>query len=177
MEAIAKQAPDADLREQARATLVNVLGISYRYEEAFTYLGQALDELPHVTRDNTRLHILAEASQLLTEASQYDLAINYADQMMLTPVSGIYARISMTIRLDAEFRKGPHDKALLARLRHGVDTCIADNDILAADTLRSDIASFEIEQNKSGDAIALLQGSYAGMWKLQYMDLASQYDA
>jgi diguanylate cyclase (GGDEF)-like protein len=177
LEAVAKQAPDADLREQATGTLINVLGINHRYQEAFTDLDQSLDELPSITRNSTRLHVLAEASQLLAEAGQYDLAITYADQMMLVPTPSSYSCLGRSIRLDAEYRKATHNDALIAQLQRGVDECLTGGQVLSADTLRTDIASIEIEQGHDDSAIALLQGSYAGMLKVQYQWLASQYDA
>jgi diguanylate cyclase (GGDEF)-like protein len=176
LEAVAKQAPTIDVREEARGTLINILGLGHRYEEAFGYLDQALDDLPHITRNRTRQLVLAEAAQLLTEAGQYDLAINYADQLTLIPDANDFACIGMRIKLGAEFRKGPHTNELLSRLQNAVDICLAHNNVLSTDTLRRDIATLEIEQGRSSEAIALLQSSYAGMLKLQYQDLASQYD-
>lgn len=176
LETVAKQAPNDDIREQARATLMNILGLGHRYEEAFAYMDQALDDLPNITPKHTRQQVLAEASQLLTEAGQYDLAINYADQLMLIPDANDFSCIGMRIKLGAEFRKGPHTDELLSRLQHGVGVCLADKNILSADTLRRDIASLNIEQDRSNEAISLLQSSYVGMLKLRYQDLASQYD-
>ncbi|GFZ96997.1 GGDEF domain-containing protein [Dyella caseinilytica] len=177
LEDVAEHAPDDDLREQARATLINILGIGHRYQEAFSNLDQALDELPRISRASTRQHVLAEASQLLTEAGQYDLAINYADQLILIPAASDYRCIGMSIKLDAEFRKDPHADDLLSRLQRGVDTCVANHVLLSADTLRADMARVKIDEGKAGDAIDLLQSAYADMSKLQYQDLASQYDA
>lgn len=176
LESVAKQAPDDDVREQARATLINILGLGHRYEEAFSNLDQALDDLPNVTRKATRQHVLGEASQLLTEAGQYDLAINYADQLIQIPDEHNFACLGMRIKLGAEFRKDPHTGELLSRLEQAVNTCLADDNAVSADSLRRDVATVLIEQNKSADAITLLQDSYAGMLKLQYQDLASQYD-
>ncbi|MBE1159850.1 GGDEF domain-containing protein [Dyella acidiphila] len=176
LEAIAKQAPTDDLRERARGTLINILGLGHRYEEAFAYLDQALDELPNITRNSTRQLVLGEAAQLLTEAGQYDLAINYADQLLQIPDASGYSCTGMRIRVGAEFHKGPHTDKLLSLLEHAVTTCLANSNTLSADTLRRDIAALKIEQDKSDEAIALLQNSYSGMMKLQYQDLASQYD-
>jgi diguanylate cyclase (GGDEF)-like protein len=176
LEAVIKQAPDADLREQARGTLINVLGTSHHYEEAFTTLDQALEELPHIANNSTRQHVLAEASQLLTEAGQYDLAINYADQFIQIPTALNYSCVGLSIKLDAEFHKGPHDTALLSRLQRGVDECLSADHLLSADTLRGDIASIEIEQGQDGNAIALLRSTYADLSKIQYTWLTSRYN-
>jgi diguanylate cyclase (GGDEF)-like protein len=176
LEAVIKQSPDADLREQARGTLVNILGIGHRYEEAFTTLDQALEELPSIINKSTKQHVLAEASQLLTEAGQYDLAINYADQLILIPSALNYSCIGESIKLDAEFRKGPHDDALLSQLQHGVSDCLAAEHVLSADVLRCDVADVEIEQGKSNDAITLLRSTYQDMSNLQYQWLTAQYN-
>jgi diguanylate cyclase (GGDEF)-like protein len=176
LEAVIKQAPDDDLREQARAALTHTLGANHRYEEAFAYLDQALDDLPHVTRTSTRQHVLGEATQLLTEAGQYDLAINYADQLLRIPDPHNFSCIGTSIKLQAQFRKGPHINALLSDLRHGVDVCLANGNTLSADTLRHEIAALYIEQGKTDEAIALLQSNYAGMLKLQYSNLAGEFN-
>jgi diguanylate cyclase (GGDEF)-like protein len=176
LEAVIKQSPDDDLREQARAALTHTLGFNHRYEEAFTYLNQALDDLPNITRISTRQHVLGEAAQLLTEAGQYDLAINYAEQLLHIPDPHNFDCIGTSIKLQAEFRKGPHTNALLSELQQGVAVCLTSNNTLSADTLRRDIANLEIEQGKTDDAIALLRSNYAGMLKLQYSNLAGEYD-
>ncbi|GFZ97007.1 GGDEF domain-containing protein [Dyella caseinilytica] len=176
LEAIAKQATNDNLREKARATLMNILGLGHRYEEAFAYMDQALDDLPNVNVSQTRQQVLGEAAQLLIEAGQYDLAINYADQLLLIPDAKQYSCIGMRIKLGAEFLEGPHTNELLSRLESAADACVADHNILSADSLRLYIAALKIEQDRSNEAIALLQSSYAGMLKLQYQDQASQYD-
>jgi diguanylate cyclase (GGDEF)-like protein len=176
LEAVIKQAPDDDLRENARAALMHTLGANHRYQEAFAYLDDALDDLPHVTRTSTQQHVLGEATQLLTEAGQYDLAINYADQLLQIPDPHHFRCIGTSIKLQAEFRKGPHNDALLSQLQRGVDICLANGNVLSADTLRRDIASLEIERGNTDEAIALLQSNYEGMSKLQYSKLASEYN-
>lgn len=177
LETIIKQAPDLDMREQARATLVNVLGLNHRYEEAFTQLDQSLEELPHITSNTTRYRVLAEASQLLNEAGQYDLAINYADQLMLIPVPMDYACLGKSIELDAEFRKGPHDDALITKMQQGANECAPIGHTLSVVTLRGNIAAIKIEQGKYSQAIALLQGNYEMMERTQYEWLKAHYDA
>ncbi|MBM7131823.1 GGDEF domain-containing protein [Dyella mobilis] len=173
---VIKQASDDDLQEQARATIINILSNSHHYEEAFSYLDQALDELPHIVRNSTRQHVLAEAAQLLSEAGQYDLAISYAEQLMQIPAANDYSCIGNNIKLDTEFLKGPHTESLLSQLQGGVQTCIAAGHLLIADRLRKDIASIEVEQGKLTDAIALLQGTYTEVSKLQYPEVIAGYD-
>jgi diguanylate cyclase (GGDEF)-like protein len=176
LEAVAKQAPDDDLRMQAKATLINILGIGHHYEEAFTHLDQALDELPKVTNKNTRFHVLAEGAQLLSEAGQYDLAISYADQVLADYSQGQPECIGRLIKLHAEFRRGPTN-TLTSEFQKGMDDCAKAQDLLGADTIRSDMASFALQQGKINDAIDLLQSHYAEVQKLQYQDLMAEYDS
>jgi diguanylate cyclase (GGDEF)-like protein len=177
LEAIATQSPDLNLREQARATLINIFGIAHRYEDAFSYLDQALDQLPHITNQSTRLHVLGEAAQLLIEAGQYDLAIGYADQMIATPSAGEYTCIAIVIKLDAEFRKGQSIDTIPSQFQRGITECLQAGDMLAVETIRRDMATLDMQLGEIGDAIAILQNNYADVQKLQYEDLASEYNS
>lgn len=177
LEAVIAQAPDIDLKEQARGTLVNVLGISHHYEEAFRYLDQALNELPRITVARTRLRILFNASQLLTEAGQYDLASNYADQILAIKGAENYRCMGISAKLDAEFRNGQQASALLPQLNDGFAECQADHNLVPADTISRDIATLDLQQGNAKEAIALLQDRYAEVQSLGYVDLVSEYDA
>lgn len=177
LETVATQAPDINLKEQAKATLINILGIGHRYEEAFTYLDQALGELPRITDKSTRLHVLAEAAQLLIEAGQYDLAISYTDQILLVRNAGSYRCIGIAIKLHAEFRKEQPASILAPELQRGLAECVEANDALAADTIRRDMASLALQEGKTSDAINILQSKYAEVQSLKYEDLISEYTA
>jgi diguanylate cyclase (GGDEF)-like protein len=177
LEAVATQAPDPNLQEQARATLINIFGIAHRYEDAFAYLDQALDQLPHITNRSTRLHVLGEAAQLMVEAGQYDLAIGYANQMITTPYAGEYTCIAISIKLDAEFHKGQSIDTIPSQFQRGITECLQAGDMLAVETIRRDMATLDMQQGKIGDAIAVLQNNYADVQKIQYQDLTSEYNA
>lgn len=177
LEAVATQDPDINLREQAKATLINILGIGHRYEDAFAYLDQALDQLPQITDKNTRLHVLAEAAQLLIAAGQYDLAINYTDQILTTPSAGGYTCIGIGIKLEAEFRKGQGIDTIPSQFQQGLTECLEAGDMLAVDTIRRDMAALAMQRGKISDAIAILQNNYADVQKIHYEDLASEYNA
>lgn len=176
LESIAKGAPDDNLKEEAKATLINILGVGHHYEEAFFYLDQSLEDLPRITKINIRLQLLAEAAQLLTEAGQYDLAINYAEQILGTPNPAKYRCIALVIKLDAEFRKGLQTDEFLSQMQHGATECVDDGDILAADTLRRDVASAALQRGKINEALNVLQHNYNDVQKIKYKNLTSEYD-
>ncbi|RDD83718.1 GGDEF domain-containing protein [Dyella tabacisoli] len=164
------------MRFRATATLVDILGIGHRYEEAFGRLSQLLDQLPQITNKRARFQGLGEAAQLLIAAGQYDLASSYAEQMLDNIPAGESACKSMYFKLHAEFRSG-RMQVLDPAFQTGVDTCVKSGENLVANAIRADIASFDIQQGRSAHAIALLQTNYAYVLRDQYPSLTSQFDA
>lgn len=175
LETVIEQAPDDALKMQAKGTLINILGIGHHYEEAFTYLDHALDDLPKIADKSIRIHILAEASQLLMEAGQYDLALGYADQILSNYPDGHDGCIGMLIRIHAEFLSG-RVNMLTQHSQQGINRCEETGDKLGADTIRRDIASLDLQKNKVSEAMELLQSHYAEVLNLQYRDLISEYN-
>lgn len=176
LESVIKKAPDNNLRMQATATLINVLGIAHRYEDAFQYLDQALDELPNIKDKSVRFHILGEAAQLLVEADQYDLAIGYANKIIMDFPSGERGCIGTMIKIHAEFSSG---KEIIPaeKFKNAIKSCTQVGDHLAADTIRRDMASLAIQQNRLNDALELLLNHYSEVMSLRYQDLAAEYNA
>ena len=175
LETVASQAADSSLRTKATSVLINLLGVEHRYEEAFQYLDRALESLPKVPDAEARAHILGEASQLLSEAGQYDLAAGYAKQIITQYPTGRHNCLGHMYELHAELRSGqaPVSPALF---QDGIDRCLAVGEKLAADNIRRDMALLAMQQNKPGDAIAILERYYAEVKGFEYPDLLAQYD-
>ncbi|WP_158543374.1 tetratricopeptide repeat-containing diguanylate cyclase [Dyella psychrodurans] len=169
-------APDIDFRMRATATLINLLGIEHRYQEAFGLLDQAMDNLPNITHKDARFQVLAESSQLLIQAGQYDLASTYADQIIADYPQGRNGCIGKFLKVHAEFLRGttPVDEA---QSQNAIDTCDKVGEGIPADSIRRDMASFAMQQGKINDAIALLVNRYPHVVSYQYLDLTSEYDA
>ncbi|WP_266170903.1 GGDEF domain-containing protein [Dyella subtropica] len=176
LNAIIKQSPDPTLRFRATATLINILGIGHRYEEAFTRLNQLIDQLPQITDKTARFQGLAEATELLISAGQYDQAATYADQMLENIPPGDSACKAMFYKLHAQFHRGGM-QALDRSFQQGVDLCTRTNETLAADSIQADIASFDIQHGQTAQAIALLRDHYAAVKRYQYPSLTSQFEA
>ncbi|GGA44926.1 tetratricopeptide repeat-containing diguanylate cyclase [Dyella nitratireducens] len=175
LEAVAKQAPDSSLRTRATATLINVLGVGHHYEEAFEYLDRALDNLPQVTDKQARFPLLGEASQLLVEAGQYDLATGYANQIVTEFPTGRYGCIGRMLKLHAELRGGQTNISNDV-FQDAINRCLEVKEKLAADTIRRDMAILAMQQNKLDDALSLLQVNYQEVKGLDYPDLTSEYN-
>jgi diguanylate cyclase (GGDEF)-like protein len=164
------------LRFRATATLINILGISRHYEEAFSILNQALDDLPHNSDKNARFVVFIEGAQLLTEAGQYDLAINYGNQIIADSPEGRNACAGYYVMLHAKF-ENDRLKAAAQEFQRGIDVCQQAGEGLITDSIRRDVANYDIQHHHADAAVALLQGSYANVLGYQYPDLTTEYNA
>jgi diguanylate cyclase (GGDEF)-like protein len=177
LEAIIKQTPDNAIRLHATAALVNILGFGHHYEEAFAELDQGLDSLPKVTDKNARFHLMGEASQLLIDAGQYDLATGYADQIVADyPNGGRNRCIGMYMKVHARFLGG-RMQAQDPLPQQALETCVKVGENLVADGIRRDLANFAIQQGRTSEAIRLLESSYSNVVAYHYLELTSEYDA
>lgn len=173
---IMDQSPSTTLRFRAGATLVNMLGIGHRYEEAFARLNQLLDQLPKVDDREARFQGLGEAAQLYIEAGQYDLALDYANLLLAENPTGEYACKGRYLVLDVRYRSGKlHD--IRRQFQEGIDVCVKAGGTLFANGIRADLAGFEIEKGHAAAAINLLQKNYADVQNAKYQSLISQFDA
>ena len=168
--------PDATLRFRATATLVNILGIGHRSEEAFTRLNQLLEQLPQIVDQRARFQGLGEAAQMLIAAGQYDLAAGYAEQMLSEIPPGESACKGMTYKLHSHFRSS-RMQTLHPDFAKGVETCVKSGETLFANELRGDIANFDIHHGRTADAVALLEANYADVQRAEYPILSSQFSA
>ena len=176
LETVAKQAPDSTLRIEAIGTLINVLGVGHHYDEAFQYLDQALDNLPQIADKEARFHLLGEASQLLSDAGQYDLAASYANQIIVDYPNGRNGCIGRLLELHAEFRGGQTNIAK-EKFQEAIDNCLEIGETLMADTTRRDMITMILQHGRTDEALALLQAHYEEVKGFNYPALAAEYSA
>ncbi|HEV2539109.1 MAG TPA: GGDEF domain-containing protein [Frateuria sp.] len=168
-------AGEFDLKVRAEATLVNILGIGRRYEEAYTNLSRVLDELPQVTSDSTRLQVLAEASQLSIEAGQYGLASVYAERLLAEHPTGQGACKGQYLALHAQYRDQVSPP--VGPFIRGANLCAATGEILFANGIRADIAGIYLKHHRPREAEELLRRYYGEVLKTQYQSFISEIDA
>lgn len=146
---------DKPLVIRAKALLINILSRNYHYEKAFMLANGLMAQLPRVKDARARADSLRSIVQMLGLAGQYGKALDYAKQLQAARVPGesrcpAYAyeinALSSANRLSSESR----------RLRNGIEVCIADKQLVYANTLRLDKASFLNDEGHSTQAIALL---------------------
>jgi diguanylate cyclase (GGDEF)-like protein len=176
LKALMNQSIDEGLRYRATATLINIFGISHRYEEAFSILNQALDNLPYISDKSARFQVFTEAAQLLTEAGQYDLAINYGNQIIADYPQGRNACAGYYVMLHAKF-EGGRIKTATQEFQRGIDVCQQASEGLITDSIKRDVAHYDIQHHRADAALAMLQGSYANLQSYQYPDLTTEYNA
>ena len=167
---------DPTLRFRATATLINILGATHRYEEAYKRLNELMVQLPGITDRAARFQGLGEAAQLLSAAGQYDLAIDYASQMLkaLPPGEGI-CRGKYHV-LHARYKSGvatssDPDFPELARI------CDDAGQTLFADSIRADVAAMLIREGSPAKAVTLLQKHLTEVQQIGYSTLTSDVEA
>ena len=172
---IAEQAPSPTLRLRAMATMVNIFGFAHRYEEGFIQLNRLTDLLPQVSDLSARYAAMGEAAQFLIISHHYEQAAEYADQMMQNIPQGKNACHAVYYKLHALFLSGTTVPSQ-GEFQRGIDLCNAGNDSLAANTVRSDLASLHLQKGQTNDAIRLLEEHYAEVAGYKYPPLMQYFN-
>lgn len=176
LETVIGSSPDTTLRFRATATLINILGIGHRYEDAFSRLTELIDTLPEVTDPQARLQGLGEAAQMLTTAGQYDVAADYAERMIESTPTGDSACKGTYIKLHALYR-GKRIQGADPQYARGIAECETAGENLIANALRTDVADSAIRAGRAAEAVAMLERHYPIVLRDQYPSLISQFES
>ena len=176
LNAIITESTDATLRFRAGTTLVNMLSIGAHYERAFARMSELLDQLPHITDRDARIQALGVASLLYNDAGQYDLGLNYANQMLSENPTGGGDCKGRFLQVQALYESGA-----FSTFGEQSDTAIAACNMavepIFANTVRFYVANFEIQHGQSAAAVALMQKHYADVQRTGYPELISEFNA
>lgn len=176
LEEVADHSADDVLRFRATATLINLLGVGHRYQEAFIRLNQLQELMPSIRDRKARFQGLGEASQLLSSAGQYEQAEAYAREMMENPAPGQSPCMGAQHLLRAQ-RESNRLKTVDPMYLRAIEACDATGNDVFADAMRSDIAAFHLGQGRPAEAVKLLTESRQGLLGLNYPALLTEYDA
>lgn len=175
LDQVIAQTVDPTLSFRATATSMNILGIGHHYEQAFMRLDRLLGQLPNITDKRARLQGLGEAAQLLIAAGQYELAAQYADDMLANLPPGEGPCKGAFFKAQAAYRRSlPEARALVDK---AIDQCVAVGETVFANTLRAELAMGDIEQGRAAAAASLLAQHYTEVQHDRYQTLIAQFDA
>lgn len=173
---VARQSTNPVLRFRAGVTVVNLLEIGTRYEQAFSRLNDLLEQLPQVTDKDARKQVMAIASQLYGEVGQYDLSTTYADRMLKEqPTGANVCRAGMLI-LQSLYKRGEM-LPTNPRFQMGIEACVAAKEPIFTNSVRSFVADFYLQQGRPEAAIDLLQQNHAEVAATHYPRLISAWDS
>ena len=173
---IVDRSGDVTLRFRAATTVVNVLSVSRRYEEAFVRLNSLLDLLPQVTDGDAREQALLVAAFTYVEVAQYDLTLRYARMVIEENWAGRGPCKGGQLELEALLRTGKLT-ASSPQLQAGIDACDKVGGTMFANDIRTYTARLYIDERRYDDAIALLKQHYDEIVASRYGRLISAYDA
>jgi diguanylate cyclase (GGDEF)-like protein len=146
---------DPVLVTKASAMLMNDMGSNKRYVEAFELANRLVADLPKTQDKLARFMVLFYVSQVLRSAGQYDLAANYARDMMqaLSPGETPCKPLTMLISVLYENHKLTSSSA---ELQQGIDACQAAGEPVYTDTIWLVKGSLYLDENQPNQALALL---------------------
>lgn len=176
LEDVADNSTESVLRFRATATLINLLGIGHRYQDAFMRLNQLQELMPSIRDRKARFQGLGEASQLLSSAGQFEQAEAYARDMMENPPPGQTMCIGAQHLLRAQ-REANRLDTLDPMYERAIETCAGGNADVFADNMYADIAYFHLSHGRPAEAIKILTEHRDGLRALNYPALLAEYDA
>jgi diguanylate cyclase (GGDEF)-like protein len=180
LKSLIESSADPTLRFRARATMVNVMAIARRYEEAFEELNRMLEQLDQITDKAARDQGLGVAALLFGEAGQHELSSFYADKMIEENWNGRGICRGSQLKARALFENSrPHARpaSLDQEIQRSIDACVAAGELTFANVIRGYQARVLMERGDPQAAFDLLQGHYAEVLQARYPRLMSQYDA
>ncbi len=176
LHSIVAESTDATLRFRAGSTLLNLLAIGSRYEEAFAQASELLSELPQITDKNARVQALGVAAMLYNDAGQYELGLTYANQMLHENPAGDGGCKGRIFRTESLYKSG-NFATFNEEAQAAIDACIRASEFLYANGMRVNVANYAIQNGQPSAAVTLLQKHLAEVRNIGYPELTADFDA
>ncbi|MBS0213380.1 MAG: hypothetical protein JSR26_09435, partial [Proteobacteria bacterium] len=173
---LSDNAHDPTVRFRSNVTLVNVLEIAHRYEDAYARMQIVLDMMPRIDDRNARQQALGVASIMYTAAGQTDLGLDFANRLIAEAADPHTVCKGMLHRL-AAYAHGGRQARFIAAFDDAVATCLAAGETIYATDLRSQRARIQLDAGRPGDAVALLLAHRGQAQATGYGETMSEYDA
>lgn len=172
-------ATDPALEFRARATMVNVLAIARRYQEAFSELNDMLEGLHRVSDEGAREQGLTVAALLYGDVGQHDLSLMYSEKVIEANVDGRGLCRGSQLKMRALYESTPQavrPTKLEPEIQRGIEACVAIGELTYANVIRGYLARLRMERGELQQALDLLTTHYDEVTHSQYPRLISQYD-
>ncbi|WP_109126659.1 GGDEF domain-containing protein [Dyella sp. C11] len=145
---------DNALAAKATALLMNNLGLSGRYEDAFTLANRLASDLPNIKDNLARFTVLANLSQLMTFSGQDDLGVKYAKMMedSLPPGESLCNPLSMQVSALEDSHRIASSSPLFAQ---AIDTCLSAGQPVFANTMQLLRANLYMVEDQPAKALEL----------------------
>jgi diguanylate cyclase (GGDEF)-like protein len=174
LRAVIDEATDLTLRFRADISLINLLALAGRYNEAYSRLNELLEMQPRVPDKAARVLGFAVAALLYNQAGQYDLGSDYADLWLANDVDGTAPCKAMYLKLDALFRSGTL-AADDAKIGRAISACEGIGEMIYANLIRTFVANILIARGDAAQALALIKREDAAVQASRYARLASEF--
>lgn len=176
LHSIVAESTDATLRFRAGSTLLNLLAIGSRYEEAFALASELLSELPRITDKDARVQVLGVAAMLYNDAGQYDLGLAYANQMLQENPAGGGGCKARILRTESLYKSG-NFASFNEESHAAIEACIKVSEFLYANGMRVNVANYALRNGQPSAAVTLLQKHLAEVRNIGYPELTADFDA
>ena len=147
---------DPVLVTRASASLITILAYNRHYEQAFRLANTLTANLPKVTDINARAQALRSIIQMLGLAGEHDQALKYVQQLhpeRMPPESRCATYSYKVNAISSAVTLSSADPELL----RAIAICLADKQVVFANTLRLDRAILLLDEGDAEQAIALLK--------------------
>ena len=153
---------DPILATKASAVLMNDMSSKKNYEHAFDLANRLVANLPMTQDKLARFMVLSYLSQLFRMAGQYDLAADYARQMMqnLPPGETACQPQAMLISVLYDSHKLSSSNT---ELQQGIDACLAAHQSVFAETIWLVKIGLYLDEDQPAQAMTLLNRVIPGI--------------
>jgi diguanylate cyclase (GGDEF)-like protein len=176
LESIVDRSSDPTLQFRAGSTAANVRLLASQYEGAFLQLNKLLNKLPEVTDPDARLQGMSAAGDLYSLVAEYDLSIQYAEQIIKENARDRGVCRGQHIRLDA-LCKSKRLQADNPDIDASINACLQQGESLAANAIRLTRARVLMREKRLDEAIALLEQHYGEVEQSRYPRGISEWES
>ncbi len=173
-DALLAHTQDETVRARARISLIYDQVNAGHFEDAFIVMGTVLESLPRIDDRDTRFLAFDAAAYVYSRGGEYDLALSYVNQALAMDPGGrsMCAVRETQIWILQEGGKLRPDDALI---RQGLDTCRQVGATANANSILLQWAKAFLHDDRSADALKLLEKNKPGILATQSSALTSDF--